>query len=66
MTRSLRLVGTHEIRVLLGEISRQRVYQLTTRADFPAPVAELAQGKVWRADDVDTWISTRRRPGAGG
>lgn len=48
-----RLMGAHEIRARLGNISRQRVYQLTSRADFPAPVADLAQGKVWLADEVD-------------
>jgi predicted DNA-binding transcriptional regulator AlpA len=58
----IRLVGAHEIRMRLGGISRQRVYQLTGRADFPAPVADLAQGKVWLADDVEAWIAGRRRP----
>jgi prophage regulatory protein len=52
----LRLIGAHEILVLLGRVSRQRVHQLTSRGDFPAPVIELAQGKVWLADDVETWI----------
>jgi prophage regulatory protein len=54
-------MGAHEIRVRLGGISRQRVYQLTSRADFPAPIADLAQGKVWVAADVEAWIATRRR-----
>ncbi|WP_430782123.1 helix-turn-helix transcriptional regulator [Actinoplanes sp. G11-F43] len=52
-------MGAHEIRVRLGGISRQRVHQLTTRADFPAPVADLMQGKVWHANDVEEWIKTR-------
>jgi predicted DNA-binding transcriptional regulator AlpA len=56
----LRLVGAHEIRVRLGGVSRQRVYQLTSRPDFPAPVADLAQGKVWLVDDVDAWIAGRQ------
>ena len=51
--RRLRLVGTQEIQVRLGGVSRQRVYQLTRRADFPQPIAELAQGSVWLAEDVD-------------
>ena len=58
--RRLRLVGTEEIRVRLGGVSRQRVYQLTRRADFPQPIAELAQGGVWLAEDVDRWIANRR------
>jgi prophage regulatory protein len=57
----VRLVGTHEIRLLLGGISRQRVYQLTRRGDFPRPAADLGQGKVWFTDDVEEWISNRRR-----
>jgi prophage regulatory protein len=62
--RRPRLVGTQEIRVRLGGVSRQRVYQLTRRADFSQPVAELAQGSVWLAEDVDRWIASRRtRPG---
>ncbi|WP_203790399.1 helix-turn-helix transcriptional regulator [Paractinoplanes rishiriensis] len=59
-TRSLRLMGAHEIRVRLGGISRQRVYQITSRADFPAPAADLVQGKVWLAGDVEAWITAKR------
>jgi predicted DNA-binding transcriptional regulator AlpA len=56
-----RLVGTHEIRVRLGgKISRQRIHKLTNRHDFPKPVAELAQGKVWLGADVDAWITAHR------
>jgi prophage regulatory protein len=58
--RTLRLVGAHEIRELLG-VSRQRVHQLTRRCDFPAPVAELSRGKVWLRDDIDAWIAQRER-----
>ncbi|MEU7909177.1 DNA-binding protein [Actinoplanes sp. NPDC049118] len=63
--KKLKLMGAHEIRVRLGGISRQRVYQLTSRRDFPAPVAELAMGNVWLAEDVEAWIAARPpRPGA--
>ncbi|MFI7543821.1 helix-turn-helix transcriptional regulator [Actinoplanes sp. NPDC049599] len=58
--RSLRLMGAHEIRVRLGGVSRQRVYQITSRADFPKPVADLVQGQVWRAEDVEGWITAKR------
>ena len=58
--RRVRLVGTQEIRVRLGGVSRQRVYQLTRRSDFPKPIAQLAQGSVWLAEDVDRWIASRR------
>lgn len=60
------LVGAHEIRDLLGgQLSRQRVYQLTSRANFPAPIADLAQGKVWLALEVRRWITNRRGPSIG-
>ena len=55
---SIRLVGAHEIRDLLG-VSRQRVYQLVAKPDFPPPVATLAQGKVWALPDVEAWIAAR-------
>ncbi|MDI6103545.1 AlpA family phage regulatory protein [Actinoplanes sp. NEAU-A12] len=57
---TLRLLGAHEIRTQIGEISRQRVYQLARRPDFPRPVAELAQGKVWLAEEVEAWLEARR------
>jgi prophage regulatory protein len=53
-------MGAHEIRVRLGGITRQRVYQITSRADFPRPLAELQAGKVWSASDVEAWIVERR------
>ena len=55
----LRLVGAHEIRHLLG-VSRQRVYQLANRSDFPTPIAKLAQGKVWVLADIEAWIGGYR------
>lgn len=60
MARKIRLVGSAEIRVLLGGVSRQRVYQITSRRDFPEPVAELSMGNVWLAEDVEKWIAEKR------
>lgn len=53
----LELMSIAEIRALLGDISRQRAYQLTTRADFPKPLAELAEGKtkIWDGAAVREW-----------
>jgi prophage regulatory protein len=56
----LYLVGPHEIGILLGDLSRQRTYQITTRPDFPEPIAELSQGKVWLGDQVEAWIAANR------
>jgi predicted DNA-binding transcriptional regulator AlpA len=53
-------MGTFEIGIRLGSISRQRVNQLTTKTHFPKPAAILSQGRVWLADDIEEWISTHR------
>ncbi|GAB3811933.1 helix-turn-helix transcriptional regulator [Micromonospora zhanjiangensis] len=60
MGKRYRLMGSQEIRDRLGGISRQRVYQITNHRSFPEPVAELAMGKVWDADDVEAWIAKHR------
>jgi prophage regulatory protein len=60
-TKPVRLMGAHEIRIRLGGVSRQRAYQITSRQDFPAPVADLAQGKVWLVEDVESWMKAHRR-----
>lgn len=54
------VMGAAEIADLLG-VSRQRVQQLVTRADFPAPIGVLTMGKVWRRDQVEAWNVERRR-----
>lgn len=53
-------MGVGEIRGRLGGISRQRVYQLTQRSDWPAPYDELIQGKVWRREDIEAWVDEHR------
>jgi prophage regulatory protein len=53
-------MGAAEVRQRLGGISRQRVYQLTQRSDWPAPYDELVQGKVWWREDVEAWIAKHR------
>jgi prophage regulatory protein len=62
-TKQINLMGAHEIRIRLGGVSRQRAYQITSRADFPKPIADLAQGKVWLTEDVETWMAAHRRNG---
>ena len=61
VAKSIRLMGAHEVRVRLGGVSRQRAYQITSRKDFPEPVADLAQGKVWATEDVEAWMKIHRR-----
>jgi prophage regulatory protein len=61
----MRLVGAQQIAAMLGGVSRQRVYQITTRKGFPDPVATLAMGRVWLAEDVERWIEAKRPELAG-
>ncbi|MFE2613450.1 hypothetical protein ACFXA2_07545 [Micromonospora chalcea] len=58
--RRMELVGAAEIRVMLGGISKQRVYVITSNRNFPEPVADLVQGKVWLKSDVQEWIKEHR------
>jgi prophage regulatory protein len=53
------LMAAAEIRLRLG-VSRQRVYQLTQRRDWPQPYDELIVGKVWRREDIEAWIVEHR------
>lgn len=55
------LVGSAEIAAMFGGISRQRVYQLTSRPDFPEPFQRLKAGAVWRTTDVVEWAEARGR-----
>jgi predicted DNA-binding transcriptional regulator AlpA len=54
------LVGTAEIRIRLGGVSAQRVYAITRKPGFPAPIATLIMGRVWRRADVEEWIAANR------
>ncbi|MEV6348581.1 DNA-binding protein [Actinoplanes sp. NPDC051851] len=54
-----RVMGAAEIAERL-KVTRQRAYQITARRDFPEPLATLAMGQVWLADDVEAWIRTNR------
>jgi prophage regulatory protein len=60
MARPPRLVGAQEIGRMLS-VNRQRVNQLAALPDFPKPLAVLAMGKVWAADDVARWARKRGR-----
>jgi predicted DNA-binding transcriptional regulator AlpA len=53
------ILGAAEIGRLLG-VSRQRVQQIVSRSDFPAPAKVLAMGKIWLAADVEQWVREHR------
>jgi prophage regulatory protein len=55
------LVSAFEIRNRL-DVNRQRVYQLTQRPDFPAPIATLGIGHIWLRSEVEAWIAEHRPP----
>ncbi len=55
-----RLVGVTEVAGMLG-ITKQRLAVLREREDFPAPVAALAAGPVWRASDLSTFAGGWQR-----
>jgi prophage regulatory protein len=54
-----RVMGAAEIADRL-RVTRQRAYQITSRRDFPEPIAHLAMGQVWDTEDVEAWIAERR------
>jgi prophage regulatory protein len=53
------VLGPHELADLLG-VSRQRIYQLTSRPTFP-PGQRLAIGRVWLAHDIRAWAQATGR-----
>ena len=55
------LVGTAEAAVIVGVRPQNFVRDWASRADFPAPVATLVSGRVWRESDVRACVSARRR-----
>ena len=57
-----RLVGTREAARLLGVRAPNFVRDWASRLDFPAPVANLASGRVWLAADVARYAVDRRAP----
>lgn len=57
------LAGVSEIAAML-DVSRQRVAELRQRPDFPAPIARLKAGPVWRAGDLSRFVDEwERKPG---
>jgi hypothetical protein len=54
------LVGVSEAAAILGW-DRRRVITYVDRGAFPAPLARLASGRVWRRDDVEAFARDRSR-----
>jgi hypothetical protein len=60
LTVRAELAGPAELAQVFG-VSRTRVQQITAKADFPAPVAELVMGNVWDMADVRRWAKATGR-----
>lgn len=57
------IVGVAEVAELLG-VQKQRVPQLRVTQGFPAPIAELASGPVWKGSSLRRFAETwERKPG---
>lgn len=56
------MVGTAEAAVVVGVRPQNFVRDWASRPDFPAPVATLSSGRVWRESDVRAYAIARRRP----
>jgi len=54
------LVGVAEAAAVMGW-DKRRVVTYLDRGSFPAPVATLASGRVWRRDDVESFARSWRR-----
>lgn len=58
--KQLRLMGVGEVCARLG-VTVQRVHVLRDRPDFPAPVATLRCGVIWRTEDIEKYAARRKR-----
>jgi predicted DNA-binding transcriptional regulator AlpA len=59
----LKLVGPGEIAERAGVTTSAVLKWRERNDDFPAPIAELQQGPVWRWADVEPWIKSRKKRG---
>jgi hypothetical protein len=58
-----RYAGVSEVAALIG-VSRQRVSELRAKPGFPAPVAELSAGPIWKVSSLNRFLREwERRPG---
>ena len=57
-----RIVGTREASRLVGVRPSNFVRDWAARPDFPAPLADLASGRVWREEEVEAFAARHRAP----
>lgn len=58
------LVGVSEAAQLLGW-DRRKLAVYAARGHLPAPIAELAGGRVWKRAAIEEYMSDRRRTAKG-
>lgn len=61
----LGLVGVTEIADRAGVATNTVAMWQRRHGDFPEPIAELAQGKVWAWRDVQPWVERQKAKGPG-
>lgn len=60
MSDEIQLMGVGEAVACLG-VTWQRLHVLRRQPDFPQPVAVLACGTIWLAEDIKRYAATRNR-----
>ena len=55
------LVGVREAAALAGVRPSNFVRDYAARPDFPAPVVELASGRIWLRAEIEEYLRSRRR-----
>jgi predicted DNA-binding transcriptional regulator AlpA len=54
------LLNSIDVRKLLGNISRQSLWNLKTRKDFPDPAYSSNGIELWRKEDIEKYISEKK------
>ena len=54
------VVAIAEMAQMLG-VGTNRTWQLTKHPDFPAPIAELSVGRIWRTSEIQRWCERHGR-----
>ena|SRR6266446_5626843 len=57
------IVGVKEAAEMLGVEKSNFVRDYANKPDFPAPVAELASGRVWLRSAIEQYVQAKKKPG---
>jgi predicted DNA-binding transcriptional regulator AlpA len=56
------IVGVKEAAEMLGVEKSNFVRDYANKPDFPAPIAELASGRVWLRSAIDQYLRAKKKP----